>query len=158
MPRKTSSASLKEDGLFSYVGEDDLLEDEIVMCYAEDLRHCFHVFSPGRKWRGYYVLNKRASGSSFAGGLSDHARPRVKSAPMGWTNIVDFIQDGLERMGSIAGVPSQRIIKMGEPRFLAASTTPRSFFSFYVDIITISSLWLPRVSLVSTLDAHVTSS
>ena len=51
---------------------------------------------------------------------------------MGWTNIVDFKQDGLERMGSIAGVPSQRVIKMGEPSPLAALTTPRSFFSFYV--------------------------
>ena len=36
-------------------------------------------------------------------------------------------------MGSIAGVPSQRVIKMGELRPLASLTTPRSFFSFYVD-------------------------
>ena len=57
----------------------------------------------------------------------------MKSAPMGWTNIVDFIQDGLERMGSLAGVPSERVIKMGEPSPLAELTTPRSFFSFYVD-------------------------
>ena len=123
----------KKMGYSPMWGRMTLLEDEVVMCYAEDLRHCFHVFSPGRKWRGYFVLNKRASGACFGDGLPDHARPRVKSAPMGWTNIVDFIQDGLERMGSLAGVPSERIIKMGEPSPLAELTTPRSFFSFYVD-------------------------
>ena len=63
-------------------GRMTLLEDEVVMCYAKDLKHCFHVFSPGQKWRGYFVLNKRASGSAFDDGLPDHARPRVKSAPI----------------------------------------------------------------------------
>ena len=68
----------KKMGYSPMWGRMTLLEDEVVMCYAEDLRRCFHVFSPGRKWRGYFVLNKRASGSAFADGVSEHARPRAK--------------------------------------------------------------------------------
>ena len=87
-------------------GQIALLEDEVILCYAEDVRHCFHIFSPSPKWRGYFVIGKVAASSCFNDGCgSQHSRPRVKSAPMGRSNIVDFIQSSLERFGSLAGIP-----------------------------------------------------
>ena len=114
-------------------GQISLMEDEVIMCYAEDIKHCFHIFSPGRKWRGYFVLSKKAAGRAFGDGRREPGRPRVRSAPMGWSNIVDFIQDGLENMGTLAGIPAERVVKMGEPSPLMPLTTPRDYFSFYVD-------------------------
>lgn len=105
-----------------------LLEDEIVMCYAEDQRHCFHVYRPG-----WFVLIRKASGWTFNDGHAEAALPRVMSAPMGWSNIVDFIQSGLERMGTLAGMPANQVIKMGEPLPALPLDTPRDYFSFYVD-------------------------
>ena len=114
-------------------GSMTLLEDEVILAYAEDVRHCFHIFAPSPKWRGYFVLNKSARGSSFKDGCAFPGRPRVKSAPMGWSNIVDFVQSSLERMGTLAGVPAERVVRMGEPLPLLPLVTPREYFSFYVD-------------------------
>ena len=55
------------------------------------------------------------------------------SAPMGWNNVVDFIQDGFENLGKRAGLIPSHIIKMNEPSPLAPLVTPRTFHSFYVD-------------------------
>eukprot|EP00439_Symbiodinium_sp_Y106_P000234 s6612_g1.t1 len=61
-------------------GQIALLEDEVILCYAEDVRHCFHIFSPSPKWRGYFVIGKVAASSCFNDGCgSQHSRPRVKS-------------------------------------------------------------------------------
>ena len=57
----------------------------------------------------------------------------ICSAPMGWSNIVDFVQSSLEKMGTLAGIPSAQVVRMGEPSPLLELTTPRSYFSFYVD-------------------------
>ena len=105
----------------------------MILAYAEDVRHCFHIFAPSAKWRGYFVLNKLARGSCFKDGRRAPGRPRVKSAPIGWSNIVDFVQSSLERMGSLAGVPAERVVRMGEPVPLLPLSTPREDFSFYVD-------------------------
>jgi len=110
-----------------------LLEDEVVLSYGEDVKHCFHIFSPGPRWRGYFVLSKEASGGSFNDGVKEKGRPRVRSAPMGWANIVDFVQSSLERMGTLGGIPASRCVKMGEPSPLLELTTPRQYHSFYVD-------------------------
>ena len=110
-----------------------LQEGELILAYGEDIKHCFHIFSPGYSWRGYFVLNKKASATAFGDGMRGHARPRVISAPIGWSNIVDFVQSSLERMGTLAGVPSNRVIKMNEPAPMLPLTTPRSYHSFYVD-------------------------
>ena len=59
--------------------------------------------------------------------------PRVKSAPMGWNNIVDFIQDGFETLGKRAGLPPDHLIRMNEPSPMVPLTTPRDYYSFYVD-------------------------
>ncbi|CAE7194356.1 SLC12A7 [Symbiodinium sp. CCMP2592] len=115
-------------------GQIALLEDEVILCYAEDVRHCFHIFAPSPKWRGYFVIGKVAASSCFNDGKGSlHSRPRVKSAPMGWSNIVDFIQSSLERFGSLAGVPAERVVRMGEPAPLMPLSTPRDYHSFYVD-------------------------
>ena len=58
-------------------GQIALLEDEVILCYAEDARHCFHIFSPSPKWRGYFVMGKVAASSSATGqecanGLVEH--------------------------------------------------------------------------------------
>ena len=111
-----------------------LLEDEVILSYAEDVRHCFHIFSPSARWRGYFVLSKAASSEAFgepAGGPS--SRPRVKSAPMGWSNIVDFVQSTLEEMGKLAGVPPERVVRLGEPSPLMPLGERREYHSFYVD-------------------------
>jgi hypothetical protein len=110
-----------------------LFEDEVALYYAEDQSYCFHVYRPGSKWRGYFVLNKFASAKFF--GLQDGVkrRPRVKSAPMGWKNIVDFIQSAHEKMGTLAGVPAALRVQMGQPLPLPDLFTPRDHFSFYVD-------------------------
>ena len=50
---------------------------------------------------------------------------------MGWSNIVDFIQSS--RFGSLAGVNSERVVRMGEPAPLMPLSTPRDYHSFYVD-------------------------
>ena len=114
-------------------GQIALLEDEVILCYAEDARHCFHIFSPSPKWRGYFVMGKVAASSCFNDGRgSQHSWPRVKSAPMGWSNIVDFIQSFLERFGSL-GIPAERVVRMGEPGPLMPLSTPRDYRSFYVD-------------------------
>ena len=114
-------------------GQMVLLENEGIMAYGEDIKHCFHVFSPGPLWRGYFVISKEASASCFNDGLKEAARPRIRSAPMGWSNIVDFVQSSLEKMGTLAGIPATRCVKMGEPSPLLELTTPRQYHSFYVD-------------------------
>lgn len=110
-----------------------LLDDEVALAYGEDVKHCFHIFSPPPRWRGYFVLNKFASGSCYGDGDSRQSRPRVKSAPMGWSNIVDFVQSTLEEMGKLSGVPAERVVKMGEPSPMLPLGTKREYRSFYVD-------------------------
>jgi site-specific DNA-cytosine methylase len=110
-----------------------LHEDEVILCCAEDQKHCFHIYCPGYAWRGFFVLNRKASGACFQDGLEDKAYPRVVSAPMGWSNVVDFIQDGFENLAMRANLEPGRIIRMNEPSPLAPLTTPRDFYSFYVD-------------------------
>eukprot|EP00438_Fugacium_kawagutii_P002559 Skav209852 [mRNA] locus=scaffold1684:52755:56972:+ [translate_table: standard] len=110
-----------------------LHDDEIIMCSAEDQRHCFHVYRPGYAWRSLFSLNMEASGAAFGDNCSQRAFPRVKSAPMGWNNIVDFIQDGFEHMAKEAGLIPAHVLRMGEPTPLQRLTSPRSTFSFYVD-------------------------
>ena len=134
--RRQSRMPLQPSGSMGYAplwGSMTLLEDEVILAYAEDVRHCFHIFAPSAKWRGYFVLNKLARGSCFKDGRRAPGRPRVKFAPMGWSNIVDFVQSSLERMGSLAGVPAERVVRMGEPVPLLPLSTPREYFSFYVD-------------------------
>eukprot|EP00438_Fugacium_kawagutii_P032554 Skav201090 [mRNA] locus=scaffold2562:77913:81556:+ [translate_table: standard] len=114
-------------------GQMVVLEDEVVMAYGEDIKHCFHIFAPGPAWRGYFVISKAASGHCFKDGSTSPGRPRVRSAPMGWSNIVDFVQSSLERMGTFAGIPAARTVKMGEPSPLLELRNPRDYFSFYVD-------------------------
>ena len=77
-------------------GQMCLLEDEVILAYGEDIKHCFHIFALGPSWRGYFVISKKASGTCFKDGNKTPSRPRVKSAPMGWSNIVDFVQSSLE--------------------------------------------------------------
>ena len=111
-----------------------LLEGEVILCYGEDIRHCFHIFSPSEKWRGYFVLSKEASGLCFNdGNNSVRARPRVRSAPMGWSNIVDFAQSTLEEMGKLSGIPPERVVKLGEPSPLMPLGERREYHSYYVD-------------------------
>ena len=110
-----------------------LHDDEVIICSAEDQKHCFHIYRPGYSWRGLFMLNKKAAGECFKDGNDQMSYPRVKSAPMGWNNVVDFIQDGFENMAREAGLPPNQIIRMGEPSPLVPLETPRSFFSFYVD-------------------------
>ena len=108
-------------------------EDEIILGCAEDQRHCFHIYRPGYAWRSFFSLNRRAAGKSFKDGVSEPGFPRVKSAPMGWNNVVDFIQDGFENMAKEAGLAAAQMIRMGEPSPMKPLETPRSFYSFYVD-------------------------
>ena len=110
-----------------------LHDDEIVICSAEDQKHCFHIYRPGYAWRGFFTLNKKASGACFKDGIAEAAFPRVRSAPMGWNNVVDFIQDGFENMAKEAGLCPSQIIRMNEPSPFSPLATPRSFYSFYVD-------------------------
>lgn len=110
-----------------------LHDDEVVLCCAEDQKHCFHVYRPGYAWRGFFVLNRKAAGSCFNDGNPQDGYPRVKSAPMGWNNIVDFIQDGFETLGKRAGLPPEHLIRMNEPSPMVPLTTPRDYYSFYVD-------------------------
>ena len=104
-------------------GQLRLLEDEVVLAYGEDIKHCFHIFAPGPAWRGYFVISKKASGACFKDGNKTPSRPRVKSAPMGWSNI--FVQSG-----TLAGIPSRQIARMGEPSPLLELRTPRDYFTF----------------------------
>eukprot|EP00435_Cladocopium_sp_Y103_P021060 s3166_g5.t1 len=129
MPQQPS----KSMGYAPLCGSMALLEGEVVLSYGEDVRHCFHIFAPGEKWRGYFVLSMKAAGKSFNDGIKTASRPRVRSAPMGWANIVDFVQSSLERMGTLAGIPASRCVRMGEPSPLLELTAPRHYHSFYVD-------------------------
>ena len=114
-------------------GQMVVLEDEVVMSYGEDQRHCFHIYKPGPKWRGWFVLNKKAAGWAFGDGKDEAAFPRVKSAPMGWSNVVDFVQSGLECMGSQAGMSIKHAVRMGEALPALPLDTPRTYYSWYVD-------------------------
>lgn len=108
-------------------------DDEIILCSAEDQKNCFHMYRPGYKWRAFFVLNRKASGSCFGDGKPWASCPRVITAPMGWSNIVDFIQDGFEHIARAAGLPPERVIRMNEPSPCQPLSTPRTFYSFYVD-------------------------
>ncbi|CAE8717690.1 unnamed protein product, partial [Polarella glacialis] len=110
-----------------------LLEDEVALCFAEDQRYCFHIYRPGRKWRAWFVVSKLASGVCFGGTAADRKRPRVCSAPMGWKNIVDFIQVAHEGMGMVAGVSPAQMVQMGMPLPQPDLKSPLDWFSFYVD-------------------------
>lgn len=52
---------------------------------------------------------------------------------MGWSNIVDFIQKGFEAVAKTAGLEPGQVIRMNHPSPLQPLTTPRSYYSFYVD-------------------------
>ena len=108
-------------------------ESEVVLCCAEDQKQCFHLYRPGEKWRGYFVLSRKAAGWCFRDGKKQAGYPRVRSAPMGWNNIVDFIQSGFEAVAKSAGLESSQVIRMNEPSPLQPLTSPRSYYSFYVD-------------------------
>ncbi|CAE8583370.1 unnamed protein product, partial [Polarella glacialis] len=110
-----------------------LLEDEVALCFAEDQHYCFHIYRPGRKWRAWFVVSKLASGVCFGGTAADRKRPRLRSAPMGWKNIVDFIQVAHEGMGMVAGVSPAQMVQMGMPLPQKDLKSPRDWFSFYVD-------------------------
>jgi len=110
-----------------------LHDDEVILCCAEDQKHCFHVYRPGYAWRGYFVLNRKASGAAFHDGNPEAGYPRVRSAPMGWNNVVDFIQDGFETLAKRAQLDPGQMIRMGEASPMGPLTTPRDYFSFYVD-------------------------
>ena len=91
-----------------------------------DVKHCFQIsFDRRPNGGGYFVIGKVAQGTG-------HSRPQVKSAPMGWSKIVDFVQSSLERFGSRAGVTAERVVKMGEPVPEMPWSTPRECHSFYV--------------------------
>ena len=99
-----------------------LHDDEIIICAAEDQKHCFHIYRPGYAWRSFFSLNRKAAGWAFGDGDSSASYPRVKSAPMGWNNVVDFIQDGFENIAREAGLsPSQ----MGEDGGAKSNAFPR---------------------------------
>eukprot|EP00435_Cladocopium_sp_Y103_P045377 s505_g13.t1 len=133
LQRRMPEQASKSMGYAPLWGNMVLLDNEVILAYGEDIKHCFHIFSPGPRWRGDFVLSKEASGSSFDDGIQAKARPRVRSAPMGWANIVDFVQSSLERMGTLGGIPATRCVKMGEPSPLLELSTPRQYHSFYVD-------------------------
>ena len=114
-------------------GQMVVLEDEVVMSYGEDQRHCFHIYKPGPKWRGWFVLSKKAAGWAFNDGKLEGAYPRIKTAPMGWSNAVDFVQSGLEMMGSQAGMTISHAVRMGDSLPALPLDTPRTYFSWYVD-------------------------
>eukprot|EP00438_Fugacium_kawagutii_P008177 Skav214671 [mRNA] locus=scaffold923:459186:464944:+ [translate_table: standard] len=131
--RKTPTRPSQHMGYSPLWGQMALLEDEVVMCYGEDQRHCFHVYRPGEKWRGWFVLNRRAAGWCFNDGRTEDSYPRVRSAPMGWSNIVDFIQSGLESLGSQAGMDLVHSVRMGEALPALPLACPRTYYSWYVD-------------------------
>ena len=133
LQRRLPEQASKSMGYAPMWGHMVLLEHELVLAYGEDIKHCFHIFAPGPRWRGYFVLSKEAAGASFNDGVNGKARPRVRSAPMGWANIVDFVQSSLERMGTLGGIPAAKCVKMGQPTPLLELKTPRHYHSFYVD-------------------------
>ena len=84
-------------------------ESEVVLRCTEDLKQCFHLYRPGEKWRGYFALNRKAAGWRYQDGRKAAAY-RARSAPMGWSNIVDFIQSGFEAVAKAAGLePSHEV-------------------------------------------------
>ena len=70
------------------------------------------MYRPGYAWRGYFVLNRKASGAAFHDGNPEAGYPRVRSAPMGWNNVVDFIQDGFETLAKRAQLDPGQMIRM----------------------------------------------
>ena len=51
----------------------------------------------------------------------------------GRRNIVDFVQSALENAGTLACIPAERVVRMGEPSALMPISGVRDFYSFYVD-------------------------
>ena len=41
---------------------------------------CFHLYRPGEKWRGYFVLSRKAAGWCYGDGNKQAGYPRVRSA------------------------------------------------------------------------------
>ena len=113
-------------------GQMIVQEGEVSLFFAEDQKHCFHIYRPGYAWRGYFTLSRKASAEAF-GRSGPPLRPRVCSAPMGWKNIVDLIQVVHEEMGAVAGVPPSHLLRLGHPLPHGDLLTPRQWFSFYVD-------------------------
>ena len=131
--RKTPWRPSQKMGYSPLWGQMVVLEDEVVMSYEEDQRHCFHIYRPGSKWRGYFVLSKKAAGWAFADSSQEASYPRVKTAPMGWSNVVDFIQSGLEMMGTQAGMSIKHAVRLGDALPALPLDTPRTYYSWYVD-------------------------
>ena len=71
LQRRMPDQASKSMGYAPLWGNMVLLEDEVVLSYGEDVKHCFHIFSPGPRWRGYFVLSKEASGGSFNDGVKE---------------------------------------------------------------------------------------
>ena len=51
LPKTDPNEALAEDGYGPSWGSLYLHDDEVVLCCAEDQKHCFHVCSPGYAWR-----------------------------------------------------------------------------------------------------------
>ena len=132
MQRRLPRCPSKHMGYAPLWGQVVLLEGEVMLFYAEDQKHCFHIFGVEPCWRAWFVLNKKASAQSL--GLSGpRVRPRVCSAPMGWSNIVDFIQDSHIRMADVAGAGARHRIEHGRALPMPDLVSGRQWFSIYVD-------------------------
>ena len=65
-------------------GQMIVQEGEVSLFFAEDQKHCFHIYRPGYAWRGYFTLSRKASDEAF-GRSGPPLRPRVSIQSGGCT-------------------------------------------------------------------------
>ena len=92
----------------------------------------FPHLQAGAKGRGWFVLSKKAAGGTLDDGKTEAAYPRIKTAPIGWSNVVGSVQSGFDMMGSWAGMTITHAVKMGDSLPALPLDTPRTYFSWYV--------------------------
>eukprot|EP00435_Cladocopium_sp_Y103_P020932 s4027_g5.t1 len=56
LQRRMPVQASKSMGYAPMWGSMVLLENEMIVAYVEDVRHCFHIFAPGPRWRGYFAF------------------------------------------------------------------------------------------------------
>ena len=116
-----------------------LHDGEIFVEFSEDQVACFHQYVVPQAWRGYFVVGRKADGQCFKDKPSGRHRPRMCSCPMGWCNVVDFLQEAhmalaTDGVPASAGLPADQFLAMRTALpSQAPAPGPRNFFSIFID-------------------------
>ena len=115
----------------------ELLEEEVLLWDAEDMRCAFYVFLLPEAWWPYFALEKPVPGH-VVGSKEEWVYLTVKVLPMGWLSAVGVCQY-LHRQMLVAppplgaGLPMTAELRRDKPLPAGLDRRVRRFFEVYID-------------------------